>query len=299
MPNVKLKHHLHLHFIVFIWGFTAVLGALISIDAIPLVWYRMGMAVVVLLFFAFFTKRNLKQSPKAIIQFSIVGFFIAVHWICFFYAIKISNVSITLAAMSTGALFGSFIEPIFYKKKINFYEVFFAIIAMLGLLVIFNVQKGYSLGLIFGLLASFLSALFAVLNSKLIKKYEATPMTFYELLAGFLFITIALFFKGNFLEPSFFHLSLIDGFYIFILASICTAYTMVASNKLLLNMSPFSMLLTINLEPVYGILLAIAILGDSEVMSPKFYLGTALIIISIILNAALKLYPKILARKKR
>jgi len=299
MPNAKLKKHLHLHFIVFIWGFTAVLGALISIDAMPLVWYRMGVAVLVLFLFAFFAKKTLKQSPKAVLQFSIVGFFIAVHWLCFFYAIKISNVSITLAAMSTGALFATFIEPIFYKKKIVWYEVFFALVAMLGLLVIFKVQKGYTLGLIFGLLASFLAALFAVLNSKLIKKYKATPMTFYELLAGFIFISIVLIFKGNFFEPSFFKLSLIDVFYIFILASICTAYTMVASNKLLLNMSPFTMMLTINLEPVYGIILAVIILGDKEVMAPKFYLGTTLIIISIILNTALKLYPKILAHKKR
>jgi len=299
MPNVKFKNHLHLHFIVFIWGFTAVLGALITIGAIPLVWYRMGMTTVVLLIFAIFTKRTLRQSRIAVFQFSIVGFIIAIHWICFFYAIKISNVSITLAAMSTGALFTTFLEPLFYKKRIVWYEVLFALVAMLGLLVIFKVEKGYTLGLIFGLIASFLSALFAVLNSKLIKKYKATPMTFYEVLAGFILISLVLLVNGNIFEATFFKLSSIDVFYIFILASVCTAYTMVASNKLLLSMSPFTMMLTINLEPVYGILLAIVILGDSEKMAPKFYLGTALIIISIILNAAMKLYPKILAYKKR
>ena len=123
-------------------------------------------------------------------------------------------------------------------------------------------------------------------------------MTFYELFAGFIFIGIVFLFKGNFFEPQFFNLSITDLFYIFILASICTAYTMVASNKLLLKISPFTMMLTINLEPVYGIILAVLILGDSEVMSSKFYLGTALIIMSIILNATFKLYPKILALKK-
>jgi drug/metabolite transporter (DMT)-like permease len=299
MPNVKFKNHLHLHFIVFIWGFTAVLGALITIGAIPLVWYRMGMTTIVLLIFALFTKRTLRQSRIAVFQFSIVGFIIAIHWICFFYAIKISNVSITLAAMSTGALFTTFLEPLFYKKRIVWYEVLFALVAMLGLLVIFKVEKGYTLGLIFGLIASFLSALFAVLNSKLIKKYKATPMTFYEVLAGFILISLILLVNGKIFEATFFKLSLTDFFYIFILASVCTAYTMVASNKLLLRMSPFTMMLTINLEPVYGILLAIVILGDSEKMAPQFYLGTTLIIISIILNAAMKLYPKILAYKKR
>ena len=149
MPRGKLKNHLHLHFIVFIWGFTAVLGALISIDAMPLVWYRMGMASVVLFFFALIASKSLKVTTKAVLQFGGVGILIALHWICFFYAIKISNVSITLAAMSTGALFATFLEPLFYRKKIVWYEVFFALVAMMGLLVIFKVQKGFTLGLIF------------------------------------------------------------------------------------------------------------------------------------------------------
>ncbi len=299
MPNAKLKNHLHLHFIVLIWGFTGVLGALISIDAMPLVWYRMGLASLVLIFFALISKKSLKNSPKAIIQFSLVGFIIAIHWICFFYAIKISNVSITLAAMSTGALFATFLEPIFYQKKIAWLDVLFALIAMLGLLVIFKVEKGYTLGLIVALIASFLAALFAVLNSKIIQKNDATNMTFYELLAGFIFIGLILLIKGDMNNPNFFKLSILDFSYIFILASVCTAYTMVASNKLLLKISPFTMMLTINLEPVYGIILAILILGNSEKMETDFYLGAALILLSIMLNAILKLRPKILINKKR
>jgi len=299
MQNAKLKNHLHLHFIVLIWGFTGVLGALISIDAMPLVWYRMGLAALVLVVFAIISKKTLKNTPKAIMQFSLVGFLIAIHWICFFYAIKISNVSITLAAMSTGALFATFLEPIFYQKKIVWFDVLFALIAMLGLLVIFKVEKGYTLGLIIALIASFLSALFAVLNSKIIQKNDATNMTFYELLAGFIFIGIILLIKGDLNNTGFFKLSLPDFIYIFILASVCTAYTMVASNKLLLKISPFTMMLTINLEPVYGIILAILILGNSEKMETNFYLGAVLILLSIILNAIIKLNPKILINKKR
>ena len=299
MLSAKFKNHLHLNFIVFIWGFTAVLGALISIAATSLVWFRMGLSVLVLLVYMLWVKKSLKQSKKAILQFSLVGFIIAIHWVCFFYAIKISNVSITLAAMSTGALFTTFLEPLFYRKNIVWLEVFFALVAMLGLLVIYNAQTEFSLGLIFGLIASFLSALFAVLNGKLIQKHKATNITFYELLAGFLLITFLLFFNDDFLSLSFFKLSLSDFIYIFILASVCTAYTMVASTHLLRKMSPFTMMLTINMEPVYGILLAILILGDSEKMHTQFYLGTALILISIILNATTKLYPKILVYKKR
>ena len=259
----------------------------------------MGLSVLLLLVYMLRVKKSIKQSKKAILQFSLVGFIIAIHWVCFFYAIKISNVSITLAAMSTGALFTTFLEPLFYRKNIVWLEVFFALVAMLGLLVIYNAQTEFSLGLIFGLIASFLSALFAVLNGKLIQKHKATNITFYELLAGFLLITFLLFFNDDFLSLSFFKLSLSDFIYIFILASVCTAYTMVASTHLLRKMSPFTMMLTINMEPVYGILLAILILGDSEKMHPQFYLGTALILISIILNATTKLYPKILVYKKR
>lgn len=299
MPSAKLNNHLHLNFIVFIWGFTAVIGALISIDAMPLVWYRTGLAVLVLLGYKFIFNKSLEVKTKDLIQFSIIGFFIALHWVCFFYAIKISNVSVTLAAMSTGALFTTFIEPIFYKKKIVWYEVMFSIIAILGLLVIFQVQTKFTLGIIIALIAAFLSGLFTVLNSKLIQKHEAFNITFYELLAGFLSIGILLFFNGTMQMPTFFKLSLSDFIYLFILASICTAYTMVASTKLLLKMSPFTMMLTINLEPVYGIALAVIILGDDEKMTTQFYLGTALIIFSIILNAAFKLYPKILLNKNR
>ncbi len=299
MPNAKRNDQLHLHFIVFIWGFTAVIGALISIDAIPLVWYRTGLAVLVLLLYAILFKKSLKKKPKDILKFLFVGLFIAIHWISFFYAIKISNVSITLAAISTGALFATFIEPIFYKKKIVWYEVLFSVIAILGLLVIFQVQAQFTLGIIFGLIAAFLSALFAVLNSKLIKTHEALSITFYELLSGFLLISVLLYFNGTMQTPTFFKLSLSDFMLLFILASICTAYTMVASTKLLLKMSPFTMMLTINLEPVYGIALAVIILGDSEKMTPQFYLGTALIIISILLNAAFKRYPRIILNKKQ
>ncbi|MCF6213415.1 MAG: DMT family transporter [Flavobacteriaceae bacterium] len=299
MPNAKFKNHLHLNFIVFIWGFTAVLGALISIGATSLVWYRMGMSVAVLLIYAFWVKVSLKQSAKAIVKFSFVGFLIAIHWMAFFYAIKISNVSITLAAMSTGALFTTFLEPLFYRKKIVWYEVFFALIAMLGLLIIYNVQTTFTTGLVFGLIAAFLAALFAVFNSQLVKKHSAYNITFYELLAGFLLMTLILSLNKSFTNLYFFKLSFSDFGYIFILASVCTAYTMVASTDLLRKMSPFTMMLTINLEPVYGILLALVILGDSEKMHPKFYLGAALILVSILLNAILKLYPKILVYKKR
>src|SRR5690554_7845571 len=130
MLNDKLFNYLHLQFIVFIWGFTAVLGALISLEAIPLVWYRMLLATAIILLFLAFKKEKLGFSLKTLSKFALSGIIIALHWLTFFGAIKASNVSITLAVLSTGAFFASLLEPIFYRRKIIFYEVFFGLIAV-------------------------------------------------------------------------------------------------------------------------------------------------------------------------
>jgi len=155
MLKTEIKNYLHLHFIVFIWGFTAILGALISINAIPLVWYRMLFAVIFVLIYFLLKNKNLKITPKAIIKFFISGTIIALHWIAFFTAIKVSNVSVALVAMSTGALFTSLIEPLFFRRKLIFLELLFGLIVISGLYLIFNVETEYTLGIIYALIASF------------------------------------------------------------------------------------------------------------------------------------------------
>jgi len=287
MRNDKLRNYLHLHFIVFIWGFTAVLGALISIDAIPLVWYRMLIASVLILLWLKLTKENLKFSPRALVLFGFAGLLIALHWLAFFGAIKISNVSVTLAVMSTGAFFTSFLEPIFYKRKIIWYEVFFGLIVVAGLYLIFNVETEYAWGIGLALCASFLGAMFSVINGKYTIQYSASAVSFYELLFGTACITAYLTFSGSF-STSFFQLSSTDWLYLFILASVATAYAFIASLHVMKWISPYTVMLTINMEPVYGILLALVILGDEENMSPQFYYGAALIIITVIANGIVK-----------
>jgi drug/metabolite transporter (DMT)-like permease len=287
MRNDKLRNYLHLHFIVFIWGFTAVLGALISIDAIPLVWYRMLIASVLILLWLKLTKENLKFSPRALVLFGFAGLLIALHWLAFFGAIKISNVSVTLAVMSTGAFFTSFLEPIFYKRKIIWHEVFFGLIVVAGLYLIFNVETEYAWGIGLALCASFLGAMFSVINGKYTIQYSASAVSFYELLFGTVCITAYLTFSGSF-STSFFQLSSTDWLYLFILASVATAYAFIASLHVMKWISPYTVMLTINMEPVYGILLALMILGDEENMSLQFYYGAALIIITVIANGIVK-----------
>lgn len=287
MLNAKLLNYLHLHFIVFIWGFTAILGALISIDAIPLVWFRMLLATVFIFLFLKIKKENFRIPKKALLGFCFVGFLIALHWVAFFSAIKSSNVSITLAMMSTGAFFGSFLEPLFYKRKIITYEVFFGIIVIVGLYIIFKVETQYFTGIILALISSFLGALFSVFNGKFVVKYRASVITFYELLSGLLCITVFLFISKNF-KNTFFEISTNDWIFIIILASVCTAYAFIASVHVMKWISPYTLILTTNLEPVYGIILALLILGDKEYMSPQFYFGAAIILVTVIINGLLK-----------
>jgi drug/metabolite transporter (DMT)-like permease len=287
MPNAKLLNYLHLHFIVFIWGFTAVLGALISIDALGLVWFRMSIASLLILAWVGYKKIPLTFSKKTMLVFLIAGAVIAMHWLAFFGAIKTANVSITLAIMSTGSFFTALLEPIFYKRKIIWYEVVFGLIVVLGLYVIFQVEGDYSWGIVLALISSFLGALFSVINGKLAVRYNASAISFYELFFGVCCISIYLFFSGSF-DASFFTLSPSDWGYLFILASGCTAYAFIASVHVMKWISPYTVMLTINLEPVYGIVLALIILGESENMGPQFYYGAAIIILTVVANGIIK-----------
>ena len=295
MRNDKLLNYLHLHFIVFIWGFTAVLGALISLEAIPLVWYRMGIATLIIFIFLKFRKENLKFSSKALLGFALGGIIIALHWLTFFGAIKASNVSVTLAVLSTGAFFASLLEPLIYGRKIILYEVLFGLVVIVGLYVIFDVEGSYTLGIILALISAFLSALFSVINGKFVLKHKASAISFYELMFGVLGITIYLAFSGKF-TVDFFTVSKHDWIYLVILASVCTAYAFIASIHVMKWISPYTVMLTINMEPVYGIILALMILGDSENMSPQFYYGAGIILLTVIANGIIKITQE---RKRR
>jgi drug/metabolite transporter (DMT)-like permease len=291
MQNDKLLNYFHLHFIVFIWGFTAVLGDLISIEAVPLVWHRMLLGSLFVLIYIIYNKGMLKVSLRSLIKFAFVGLLIALHWLAFFSAVKVSNVSITLAMMSTGAFFASFLEPIFFKRKIIGYEVIFGLIVIIGLYIIFKVESEYLSGILLALLASFLGTLFSIFNGMMIKSHNATVISFYELLFGVVFITIYILSIDGF-DNAFFNLSGSDWTYLIILASICTAYAFIASVHVMKWISPYTVMLTTNMEPVYGILLALLILGEKEYMSPTFYLGAIIILITVVLNGIIKTRKK-------
>ena len=291
MLSDNTKSYLHLHLIVFIWGFTAILGKFISLDALPLVWYRMTFAVILIFMYIKIKKIPLKIPKIVLLKFLVAGLIIAMHWFTFFKAIKVSNVSITLACLSTGAFFTSIIEPIFFGKKLIWYEIFFGLIVVAGLSIIFKVEGNYIYGVVLALTSAFLSASFSIINSKFVKEHNATVISFYELLGGVLFLSIFLLFTSGF-SYQFFQITYTDFYCLLILSSICTAYAFIASTSIMKYLSPYTVMLTINLEPIYGIILAVLIFKETEKMSIGFYIGASIIIVTVLLNRVLKNYYK-------
>jgi len=288
MPNARFKSLLHLHFLVFIWGFTSILGALMNKSPFEIVWFRVVIASsLIAVYFLFFKRKLFKVPLKALVYFALGGLLISVHWILFFHAIKISSVSVTLSVLSSASLMTSFLEPLFYKRKIRIYEVFFGVFVVIGLSVIFKAEQNSSIGIYVALLSTLLSVSFTLLNGKLIEYYQATSISFYQLLSGSFFLSIWLIFILD-IPTDFFVLKGYDPLWIFLLASFCTAYAFIASVEIMKQISPYTIMISLNMEPVYAILFSIYIFGEKEIMSVNFYLGVLIILISVLGNGIYK-----------
>ncbi|TND00212.1 MAG: permease [Bacteroidetes bacterium] len=282
MPNVR-RSFLLLHLIVFIWGFTGILGKLISLGSYQLTWYRTILAASGILVWLLFKRKSLRITGNAFLKFAGVGAIIALHWITFYEAIKVSNVSVALACFSCGALFAAFIEPFFFRRRIRLYEIFFGAIVIVCLWMISNVEAKYTWGILLSIVAAFTSALFGVLNGLLVKKHDAGVISFYELLAGFGIMTIFLLVTGD-LEAGKIAMSAADLGWLLTLSLVCTSFTFVTSVSIMKEISPYTLVLTVNLESVYSIILAYFIFGDEEKMSLTFYLCTVVIIATVLAN---------------
>jgi drug/metabolite transporter (DMT)-like permease len=287
MQKDRIVNLLHLHFIVFIWGFTAILGKLITIDSMPLVWIRMGLATIFIFLYLRIKKIGVGINKKDMGWFILGGIVVALHWVTFFWAIKVSTVSVALAMMATGAFFTALMEPFWFGRKLIGYEVLFGLMVMAGLYLIFRVESTYGYGMAIALVSAFLAAVFALINGKLVRNYRPSIISFYELGIGALFLTGLLGIQGV-LTLELLSLGYTDALYLLILALICTAYAFIAAVKVMKVLTPYTVMLTTNLEPVYGILLAWAIFGKEEKMNALFYVGAGIILITIIANGILK-----------
>ncbi len=281
MKNLLLTSHLKLHLIVLIYGFTAILGKLITLSATQLVWYRMLIAVIAFYIFLVWKKTAISVSRKEFFKLFGIGIIVALHWIAFFGAIKIANVSVALGCLATSTLFTSLLEPFFFRKRINSIEVIVGLFIIVGLYLIFRFETRYFIGVIVALSAAFLAGLFSVINKKMIAHHKASVISFYEMLGGLSFITIYMLLSGDG-TASFSLPSTTDFIYLLLLGIVCTAYAFAVQVDIMKHLSAYIVALTINLEPVYGIVMAYFLFGETEHMTGGFYLGTTIILISVL-----------------
>jgi drug/metabolite transporter (DMT)-like permease len=290
-PN-ESRNLLILHLTVVVWGFTGILGALISIDAVQMVWYRVLIASITLFAYFMFSKTNIKITRSQFFKFFLTGSIVAIHWILFFHAIKVANVSVSLICLSSVTLFTAILEPLIKNQKISKGDMLIGLLIILGIYLIFKFETNYTAGIIYGLLSAVAASLFSTINSTLVQKNNPTIIGFYELSGAFFWITIYRIFDQSLLTERF-SLSGMDWVYLLILGTICTALAYVAGVGVMRTLSAFRVALITNLEPVYGIVLAFILFGTKEQMTGGFYVGSLLIL------AAVFIYPVYKKRKSK
>ena len=288
MYNILKKYKLtSLHLMVVILGLTGVFGKLISLSAIHLVWYRMGIAFVSIAIFLAFKKQLFSVSKKDFLGLLGVGALVTFHWLCFFESIKVSTVSVAVVCLATSSLFSALIEPFFFKRKFLFYEVIMGVVVVIALAFIMGTETKYFLGYFYGIIAALLATLFTLFNAKYINKVGAAKITMIEMLSGVIIISCILFFQQDYTIFKTI-ISITDLSYLIILGILCTAMVFVWLTEIMRYITPYSLIMAINLEPVYSIIFALIIFGENELMSSSFYFGSCVIIGIVFLDGYLK-----------
>lgn len=296
----KYKYHTLLHLIIFMWGFTGILGVLINLDAFYIVWHRVLIAFLALGIALIFMKKSVTiASRKELIKIFGVGIIVALHWMTFYTSIQLSTASLGILCLSTTTLHVTWLEPLFMKRKFSKLEFFFGLIVIYGIYFVsrdFN-PKDYE-ALAYGLCSALFAALFSVFNARLAQDSPSYKITFYEMLAALVFLTIVLVAQGNF-TAELFSMEVSDFLWLLFLGILCTSFAFLATIEVVKRLGAFTVSLSINLEPVYTILLAIFILKENKVLGSQFYIGAAIIVLVVIANAVLKYYQKANEKKKQ
>ena len=284
----KSGNFILLHLIVFIWGWTAILGKAIDLPALQLVWLRLPIALGGIFLFLVLRRQSFVTSLKNLGIYFSIGLIVALHWIAFYAAIKESNVSVTLACFSTGSLFSAFIEPLFFKRKIRMYEIVFGLMVVAALVMIFRVETQYTWGIILGILAALTSSMFGVFNAMLVRGgHNGSLVSLYEMTGGFVGMSIyVLIFRPW--EGGLFTMTSDDLWLLLLLGLLCTSVPFLISLHVLKTISPYTVSLTLNLETLYGIVFAYFIFHEDKQLTGYFYIGSAIILSTIFLNAWIK-----------
>jgi drug/metabolite transporter (DMT)-like permease len=263
------------------------LGRFITANTWQLVWFRILITVVVMFAYLVVSKHRFKISSIQLWQLACIGLIIMVHWLAFYGAIKVSNISVTMVAFSTGTLFSAIIEPLLFKRRLRWYELVIGLIIMAAIGLIFSIEVNYWLGILLGVLAAFTSSLFSVFNGIMAHKLPSGIISFYELTAALAGLTIFLAVNGNF-SASFFVLDYSSIVGLLLLSLVCTVFPFIASVNLSKHISPYTIVLTVNLETVYGIIWAILFYQENKEVKPTFYIGVCIILMAIFLNSYLR-----------
>lgn len=278
------KDYLLLHLSVFIAGFTGVLGRLISLDSAILVWHRMAWAAIIMVFFLLFTKQLQRYKTNDILKMGGVGLLLCLHWVFFYASIKASNVSIGVVCFSTTGFFTALFEPLINKHKFSAREFFLSLITIAGVYLIFQFDPRYRLGIILGIVCAALYALFSIANQRVGKQYEAKNMLLWEMVGGLVGLTCLIPIYNRLIPVGPLLPVGLDYAYLSFMVVICTVGMCLLQIIVLQKVPAFTYNLTLNLEPVYSIILSMLIFNEYKELNFSFCLGITLIIISVVLQ---------------
>jgi drug/metabolite transporter (DMT)-like permease len=297
----KYKNYILLHTTVLIWGFTGVIGRYLQdstnpiIDAFDIVWNRMYIAVAAMLLMWWYVRYIQKKQVgkpwkgNTYMYATTLGAIITAHWLTFFAAIHLSNISIALVCMSTATIFTAILEPLMFKRKFDHTESIMGVLVIVGVGYIFEgVSSEYNLAIGVGVFSAFLSALFSVMNAKMVRQYSALKASTVQLFTGFILLTIFMLFKEGSMPITFISYEFNYMLAIIVLGSICTAWAFLVSANVMKELSPFTVVLAINMEPIYAIIMALIFYSETEKMPAQFYIGAAIVIGVIMLNGIIK-----------
>lgn len=279
----KIQAFILLHLIVFLWGFTGVIGKLLHQGPFIIVWYRLLIACLALCFFLWIKKVSFNIPRDQWLYVMLVGLVVALHWITFYYAIQISTASLGILCLATTTFHVVWLEPLILKTKFSWIKLLFSLIVVAGVAFIARDFTGNILLAVFlGLLSALLAGIFSVSNARLAKKIDAPVLSLYELLTGFIGITIYLFAINT--PASAFQVSLTDACWLLFLGLVCTSFAFITAINLVKLLGAYTVSLTINLEPVYTMALAILLLNEHKVLTIEFYVSAGLIIGTLMVN---------------
>ena len=278
------KAFIQLHIAVFLAGFTAVLGRLITLNEGLLVWYRLLITVVTLAIILFLRREFIKYPLRDLLRMAGVGGIIAFHWVTFYGSVKYGNISVALVCLSAAGFFSSLLEPLILQRKIIIPELLLGLMAVVGIYIIFDFHPQFKLGIVYGILAALGAAIFPIFNKQLVEKFSPRTLTFYELGGGLLILTLLLPLYLQHTAAPYYIPTLSDAGWLLVLALLCTVVCFDLQLKALQKISAFTCNLMYNLEPLYGIILAFVFFGEGKMFHNEFYAGVGLIMLAIVLQ---------------